>query len=328
MTVNVLVTGGAGYIGSHACKTLYQLGYNPITIDNMVTGWKDAVKFGPLEEVDLLCREDVDEIFRKYKPHAVMHFAAYSQVGESVLDPVKYWRNNILGSLNLFQSCVDFGCKNVIFSSTCAVYGDQHKVVLTEETAQNPSNAYGSSKRAIEEILMQISKASELNYVIFRYFNVAGADPEGEIGEFHQPETHLIPLILDVVNEDRGSITVFGTDYETTDGTCIRDYIHVSDLIDAHILGLHWLGSGNTSKIFNLGTGSGFSVREVIQCVEAITNRSVPVIEGMRRDGDCARLVSGSMSARQELGWEPKRSTLANMISDAWGWHKKRNYEK
>ena len=325
---NVIVTGGAGYIGSHACKALRNAGYTPITVDNLTTGWHDAVKFGPFERVDLLDQGKLSQVFELYQPHAVMHFAAYSQVGESVKDPVKYWRNNVVGSLNLLQACAEHGCERVIFSSTCATYGDLDNVVLTEVSEQHPVNAYGSSKRAVEEMLRQISESVGLNYAIFRYFNVAGADPEGDVGEFHQPETHLIPLILDAIDGKRDNITIFGTDYGTPDGTCIRDYVHVCDLVDAHVLGLKWLENGGSKKVFNLGTGTGFSVREVIEHAGIVTNRHVPVFEGDRREGDCVKLVSGSELARVELGWVPKRSTLSHMITDAWRWHQAGGYDK
>ena len=324
----VFVTGGAGYIGSHACKALRLAGYLPVTLDNLSTGWFDSVKFGPLEIVDLLDSEKLDSVFDRYKPKAVMHFASFSQVGESVIDPAKYWRNNVIGSLNLFQVCTKHGCERVIFSSTCATYGDQDNIVLTETTAQRPINAYGSSKRAVEEMLRQISKSAGLKYAIFRYFNVAGADPDSEIGEFHQPETHLIPLILDAIDGKRDAITIFGTDYATPDGTCIRDYVHVCDLVEAHILGLKWLENGGTDKIYNLGTGTGFSVREVIEHAGIVTNRDVPIIEGERRAGDCTKLVSSSELARVELGWEPKRSSLKHMITDAWRWHQMGYYRE
>lgn len=327
-TKNILVTGGAGYIGSHACKALNKAGYIPIAFDNLSTGWREAVKYGPLEVGDLLNISDVDSIFRKYSPSAVMHFAAFSQVGESVANPEKYWRNNVLGSLNLFQACVSHGCDNVIFSSTCATYGEHDNIVLTETSHQRPVNAYGASKRAVEEILQQMSGSSNMKSVIFRYFNVAGADPDGDLGEFHIPETHLIPLVLDAVDGKGGAITIFGTDYDTVDGTCVRDYIHVSDLVDAHVLGLKWLEAGGSKKIFNLGTGSGFSVREVINHAGIVTKQNVPVNEGPRRSGDCAKLVSGSEKARKELGWEPKRSTLKTIITDAWRWHQTGGYTK
>ena len=323
---NIIVTGGAGYIGSHACKALKAAGYTPITIDNLITGWRDAVKFGPFEQVDLCDRDQLDPIFEKYKPAAVMHFAALSQVGESMKEPEKYWRNNVLGSLNLIEACVKHNVKNFVFSSTCATYGDQDNVVLDENSTQLPINSYGASKKAVEEILWNMEQAYGLNSVIFRYFNVAGADPDGEIGEFHQPETHLVPLILQAIDGQRDAFTIFGTDYETPDGTCIRDYVHVCDLVDAHILGLRHLEGGGASSVFNLGTGSGFSVRAMIKEAGAITNRPVPVVEGDRRPGDCTKLVSGSQKAKDVLGWNPQRSTPKEMITDAWRWHNSGNY--
>ena len=323
---NIFVTGGAGYIGSHACKALKAAGYTPITIDNLITGWRDAVKFGPFEQVDLCDRDQLDPIFETYKPAAVMHFAALSQVGESMKEPEKYWRNNVLGSLNLIEACVKHDVKNFVFSSTCATYGDQDNVVLDENSTQLPINSYGASKKAVEEILWNMEQAYDLNSVIFRYFNVAGADPEGEIGEFHQPETHLVPLILQAIDGQRDALTIFGTDYQTPDGTCIRDYVHVCDLVDAHILGLRHLEGGGASSVFNLGTGSGFSVRAMIKEAGAITNRPVPVVEGDRRPGDCTKLVSGSQKAKDVLGWNPQRSTPKEMITDAWRWHNSGNY--
>jgi UDP-glucose 4-epimerase len=324
--VNVLVTGGAGYIGSHACKALAAAGFTPVTFDNFVTGWRDAVKFGPMVEGDLLNRADIDAAFAEYKPVAVMHFAALSQVGDSMTQPGLYWRNNVQGSLNLIEAAVAANCKNFVFSSTCATYGDHDNVVLDEDTVQLPINAYGASKRAIEDILRDFEVAHGLKNVIFRYFNVAGADPDGEVGEFHQPETHLVPLMLDAIDGKRDALTIFGTDYDTPDGTCIRDYVHVCDLIDAHVLGLNWLLDGKPSRIFNLGTGTGFSVREVIDRSREVTNRAVPIKEGARRPGDCTKLVSGSTRAAAELGWMPKRSTMSQMISDAWRWHQTGHY--
>ncbi len=323
----ILVTGGAGYIGSHACKALKDAGYIPLTFDNFATGWRDAVKFGPIEEGDLLDRARLDAIFEKHQPSAVMHFAALSQVGESMKEPGKYWRNNVLGSLNLIEAAVAAGCMDFVFSSTCATYGDQDGVTLDENSAQHPINAYGASKRAIEEILRDFEASHGLRHVIFRYFNVAGADPEAEVGEFHQPETHLIPLMLDAIAGKRDALTIFGTDYETHDGTCIRDYVHVCDLVDAHVLGLRWLADGKDSRVFNLGTGSGFTVREVIDHSRAVTNQEVPYVEGDRRPGDCTKLVSGSSRAETELGWTPTRSDLKTMISDAWRWHQSGHYD-
>jgi len=325
---HVIVTGGAGYIGSHACKALAQAGFVPVTFDNLVTGWEDAVKFGPFENGDLLDRARLDAVFETYKPVAVMHFAALSQVGESMSEPAKYWRNNVQGSLNLIEATVAAGVRNFVFSSTCATYGDHDNVTLNEDVEQVPINAYGASKRAIEDMLRDFEGPFGLQSVIFRYFNVAGADPDAEVGEFHQPETHLVPLMLDAIDGKRDALTIHGTDYETPDGTCIRDYVHVCDLVDAHVLGLRWLQDGNGSRVFNLGTGTGFSVREVIDHSRAVTNRAVPYVEGPRRPGDCTKLVSGSTRAKKELGWEPKRSKMDLMIADAWRWHQTGHYDK
>tara|TARA_R110002072_G_scaffold401_10_gene2684 strand:+ start:3439 stop:4425 length:987 start_codon:yes stop_codon:yes gene_type:complete len=327
MMGNVLVTGGAGYIGSHACKALKAAGFTPVTFDNLVTGWQDAVKFGPFEQGDLLDRTRVDQVFAQYQPIAVMHFAALSQVGESMAAPGKYWRNNVFGSLTLIEAAVAARCLNFVFSSTCATYGDQDNVILDENSTQFPINAYAASKRAIEEILRDFEVSNGLRSVIFRYFNVAGADPDGEVGEFHQPETHLVPLMLDAIDGKRDALTIFGTDYDTPDGTCIRDYVHVCDLVDAHVLGLKWLQEGKPSRVFNLGTGSGFSVREVIDHSREVTNRAVPFKQGERRAGDCTKLVSGSQRAMDELGWKPDRSTLRQMITDAWRWHQTGHYD-
>ena len=317
----VLVTGGAGYIGSHACKVLQQSGFIPVTFDNLVTGWRDAVKFGPFEQGDLLNKRDIDRVFEKHSPVAVMHFAALSQVGESIQKPGLYWHNNVMGSLNLIQTAVEHDCMDFVFSSTCATYGEQDGVVLDEDSMQHPINAYGTSKRAVENILADYQATYGLNQVIFRYFNVAGADPEAEIGEFHKPETHLIPLILDAVTGKRDALTIFGTDYDTPDGTCIRDYVHVCDLVEAHVLGLNWLQEGRGSRIFNLGTGDGFSVLEVVQHAEQVTKMPVPIRKGARRLGDCTKLLSGSSRAVSELGWSATRSNMKQMITDAWRWH-------
>ena len=324
---NILVTGGAGYIGSHACKVLKASGFRPVTYDNLVTGWKDAVKFGPFIEGDLSDREKLDSVFREYRPSAVLHFAALSQVGESFEKPGLYWRNNIVGSLTLIEAAAEAGCLDFVFSSTCATYGEQDNVMLNEDSAQLPTNSYGSSKRAIEEILRDFSQSHGLRHVIFRYFNVAGADPDGEVGEFHRPETHLIPVVLDVIDGKRPALMINGTDYETPDGTCVRDYVHVMDLVDAHVLGLNWLREGRGNRVFNLGTGRGFSVREVAEAAKRVTNRPLEPVEGPRRAGDCSVLVSGSERAKKELGWKPQRSTLEQMIADAWKWHQNGHYD-
>ncbi|WP_415183481.1 UDP-glucose 4-epimerase GalE [Phaeovulum sp.] len=328
MTKNVLVTGGAGYIGSHACKALKAAGYVPVTFDNLVTGWRDAVRFGPFEHGDLMDRARLDEVFAKWQPVAVMHFAALSQVGESMSDPGRYWRGNVCASLNLIEAAVAAQCLDFVFSSTCATYGDQDGVVLNEATPQAPINAYGASKRAIENMLTDFGAAHGLRSVIFRYFNVAGADPEGEVGEHHRPETHLIPLILEAIDGKRPALTIFGTDYPTPDGTCIRDYVHVADLADAHVLGLKWLAAGKGSSVFCLGSGTGYSVRQIVDAARSITNRNVPLVEGPRRAGDATQLVSGSVRAFAELGWAPQRADVAAMIADAWRWHQTGHYER
>ncbi len=325
---HVLVTGGAGYIGSHACKALAGVGFIPVAFDNLSTGWAEAVRFGPLVQGDLLDRAAVEAAFARYRPVAVMHFAALSLVGDSMKDPGRYWRVNTGAALNLIEAAVAQGCLNFVFSSTCATYGDQDGVMLDETTPQRPINAYGGSKRAIEDMLRDFGAASGLQHVIFRYFNVAGADPEGELGEQHRPETHLIPLMLDAIEGRRPALTLFGTDYPTPDGTCVRDYVHVSDLVQAHVLGLQWLLDGRGNREFNLGSGRGFSVKEVIEASRHVTNRAVPVIEGPRRAGDAASLVSGSQRAVEELGWRPERSTLQQMISDAHGWSQKPGYSR
>ena len=329
----VLVTGGAGYIGSHACKVLAGAGYVPVTYDNLCTGWREAVKFGPFEQGDLMDRVRLDAVFAAHQPVAVMHFAALSQVGEAMREPGKYWRGNVCASLNLIEAAVAAGCLDFVFSSTCATYGDHDGVVLDEATPQTPLNAYGASKRAIEDMLIDFGASDRLRSVIFRYFNVAGADPDAEVGECHRPETHLIPVILEAIDGRRPALTIHGTDYPTEDGTCIRDYVHVMDLVDAHVLGLDRLltgrgaKSGGGAEVFCLGTGSGFSVREVIDHARRTTNRAVPLNEGPRREGDAVKLVSGSRRAGEVLGWTPARSTLPQMIGDAWRWHQTGGYD-
>lgn len=326
MSQNILVTGGAGYIGSHACKALLQNGYNPITIDSLSTGWQEAVKFGPFEKVDLLDRKGLDQVFLKYKPKAIMHFASFSQVGESVQRPEKYWRNNLVGSLNLLETAIKHNCLDFIFSSTCATYGDHDGIILDENTPQIPSNPYGTSKKAVESMIQEFAVSKGLRFIIFRYFNVAGADPENEIGEFHRPETHLIPLILDVVSGKSDYVTIFGDDFNTKDGSCVRDFVHVCDIVEAHLLGLNWLKSGKPSRVFNLGSGAGFSVFDVIEAVKKITGHNIPTRIGSSRPGDCAKLVSGSATVERELGWVAKRSALNQIISDAWQWHRVGGY--
>lgn len=318
--VKVLVTGGAGYIGAHACKALKRAGFSPVVFDNLSTGHIEAVKFGPFFQGDLTDRSSVEAAFTEHRPEAVLHFAALSQVGESYTDPALYWRENVLGALNLVEATLGAGIRHFVFSSTCATYGDQDGVLLEEDTPQRPINAYGGSKLAIEQMLADFG-AHGLESVVFRYFNVAGADPDGEVGEDHDPETHLVPLVLDAIARRRGPLTVFGTDYDTPDGTAIRDYVHVSDLADAHVQGLDWLRADKGSRTFCLGTGKSYSVREVIDAAQAVTNAKVPHLEGPRRHGDAVRLICGSKRAREELGWTPKRSDMATMLRDAHRWH-------
>ena len=323
MTGKVLVTGGAGYVGAHACKALAQSGFTPVVFDNLSTGWADAVKWGPLVRGDVMDRGAIDAALAEHRPVAVMHVAALSLVGDAMEKPARYWRENVGGALNLLEACVSAGVTTFVQSSTCATYGDQDGTLLTETTPQRPTNAYGGSKLAVEAILKDFGAAFGINHVIFRYFNVAGADPAAEIGEQHVPETHLIPLMLESVAGKRPALTIFGTDYPTPDGTCVRDYVHVSDLAEAHVLGLRHLLAGRGSDVFCLGTGRGFSVKEVIEASRTVTNREVPVVIGARRPGDAASLVLSSLRATDELGWTPRRSSLRQMIGDAWAWAQK-----
>jgi UDP-glucose 4-epimerase len=298
-----------------------------VVFDNLSTGWAEAVKWGPLAQGDLMDRASIDLAIATHRPVAVMHFAALSQVSEAMQDPARYWRENVGGALNLWAACAAARVRNVVLSSTCATYGDHGGAHLTEDTPQRPINAYGGSKLAVERALMDFGTAFGLRHVVFRYFNVAGADPEGELGEQHQPETHLIPLMLDAVAGKGPALTVHGSDYPTADGTCVRDYVHVTDLAEAHVLGLRRLLEGKGNDVYCLGTGHGYSVREVIDASRAVTNREVPVILGARRPGDAASLVLTSSRARSELCWKPQRSTLHQMIEDAWAWAQKPGFK-
>lgn len=321
----VLVTGGAGYIGSHACKALARAGYLPVTFDNLVFGHKWAVKWGPLETGDLSDRERLDRVLDEYRPGAVMHFAAYAYVGESVTNPGKYYRNNVGGSLTLIEAMRDHGINRLIFSSTCATYGVPQALPIVETTPQRPINPYGMSKLMVEQMLADFGTAHGLNWIALRYFNAAGADPDNEIGEEHDPETHLIPLVLDAASGRRENITVFGTDHETPDGTCLRDYIHVTDLADAHVKALAALESGLQSCAINLGNGHGHSVREVIDAARRVTGTDFPVRYGPAREGDPAALISDAGLAARLLGWKPQIGDLDEIIRTAWAWHQRRN---
>ncbi len=324
----VLVTGGAGYVGSHTVLALKQKGYNIVILDNLVYGHRDIVEsvlgvelvVGDISDYSLLIR-----LFRKYPISAVIHFAAYAYVGESVKKPQKYYRNNVVGTLTLLEAMVACNLNKIVFSSTCATYGIPDSNPISENQPQNPISPYGASKLTVERILQDFYTAYQLQSVTFRYFNAAGADPKGRLGEDHMPEPHLIPLTLYTALGKREYISIFGTDYPTPDGTCIRDYIHVSDLADAHILGLEYLLDGGETDLFNLGNGSGFSVREVIDTARLITGQDIAVVESSRRPGDPPILVSGSEKARCILGWQPQYSDLPQILSDAWRWHQKRH---
>ena len=319
----VLVTGGAGYIGSHTCKALARAGYRPVTYDSLVHGHASAVKWGPLEQGDICDRARLDAVIAAYNPVAVLHFAAFAYVGESVTDPGKYIRNNVCGSLTLLEAMRDHQISSIVFSSTCATYGTPDALPIHEDTPQRPINPYGATKLYVERMLSDFGNAHALRSIALRYFNAAGADPDNEIGESHDPETHLIPLVLDAASGRRTNVTVLGTDYDTPDGTCVRDFIHVTDLADAHVKALQRLAGGGASSAYNLGIGQGHSVRDVIDAVERTTARKVPVAYGPRRAGDPATLVSAAAKAREALGWQPRITSLDEIVATAWSWHQK-----
>ncbi len=327
-TETILVTGGAGYIGSHAVLALQQAGYRVVILDNLVYGHQDLVE--DVLQAELVVGSTLDQgllenLFAQDCFAAVMHFSAYAYVGESVTNPSKYYSNNVVGSLTLLDTMVAAGVKNLVFSSTCATYGVPQMLPIPEDHPQQPINPYGTTKLMVERMLADYDHAYDLRSVCFRYFNAAGAHPEGILGEDHDPETHLIPLILQTALGKRAAIHVYGTDYPTPDGTCIRDYIHVCDLADAHVLGLQYLLKGGETTVFNLGNGNGFSVRQVIEAAEQVTGRSIPVVESDRRPGDPPSLVGGSQRARQVLGWNPQYNSIDTILSHAWGWHRQRH---
>ncbi|MFT0799395.1 UDP-glucose 4-epimerase GalE [Synechococcus sp. R5-12] len=325
--MRLLVTGGAGYIGSHTCKALAASGHLPITYDNLVYGHPWAVRWGPLEIGDLADRQRLDQVIQHYRPEGVIHFAAYAYVGESVKDPGKYYRNNVAGSLSLLEAMRDHGIPYLVFSSTCATYGVPERIPIPESHPQRPINPYGQSKLMVEQILQDFQVAHGIRSISLRYFNAAGADPDGEIGEAHDPETHLIPLVLEAAGGQRPHITVFGDDYDTPDGTCIRDYIHVTDLAQAHVLAVEALASGRPIQpAYNLGNGQGFSVKEVIATAAAVTGKRIPVQMGARRPGDPPRLVGDAGAILRDLNWKPLYTDLAEIIQTAWRWHQKRPY--
>lgn len=322
----ILVTGGAGYIGSHTNKELYRRGYKTVVYDNLVYGHKESVKWGILEIGDLSDKERLESVFKNYPIEAVIHFAAYAYVGESVTEPAKYYNNNVCNTIHLLDMMRKYKVNDMIFSSTCATYGVPDKMPITEDMPQNPVNPYGATKKMVEWILEDYHRAYGLNYCCLRYFNAAGADPDGEIGESHTPETHLIPLILDAASGKRESICVFGTDYPTEDGTCVRDYIHVTDLADAHIRALEYLKQGGESTCFNLGNGNGDSVRHVIEVVKQITGKKFIVKEEKRRAGDPPMLIGSAAKAEKVLGWKPQYKEIETIVEHAWKWHEKKMY--
>lgn len=318
----ILITGGAGYIGSHVSKELLRQGHLPVIYDNLQTGHREATQHAQFIEGDLANAKKLRETFESVSIDSIMHFAADCQVGESIENPLKYFNNNIKNSLQLVEIMMEFGITKFIFSSSAAVYGEPKKIPIPEEHPCLPVNPYGETKWIFERVLQRLHDAKKLNFISLRYFNAAGADPEGELGEDHFPETHLIPIsILAAINGK--AIPIFGTDYGTPDGTCIRDYIHVTDLARAHILALERLESGGTSGIYNLGNGNGYSVKEVIETVRQMTGMKVETIETPRRPGDPARLVAGSEKIKRELGWTPKYPDLSTIVNTAWQWHRK-----
>jgi UDP-glucose 4-epimerase len=328
MTEMILVTGGAGYIGSHATKVLKENGYEVIVLDNLVYGHQEIVEdvlgvkliVGDIGDYQL-----VSQIFADYPISAVMNFAAYTYVGESITDPRKYYRNNVMKTLSLLEAMVDASIKKFVFSSTCATYGLPQEVPLVETHPQVPINPYGRSKLMVENILADFDHAYGLKSICLRYFNAAGADPSGQLGEDHSPETHLIPLVLLTALGQRDHISVFGSDYPTPDGTCVRDYIHVLDLAEAHLLALKYLQTRNQSDAFNLGNGNGFSVKEVIDVAKKISGKDFKVKFEDRRPGDPAALIGSAEKAKNLLGWQPSRNNLATIIEHAFEWHKKRH---
>ena len=321
--MDILVTGGAGYIGSHCCKELHRRGYTPVTLDNLVYGHRENVRWGPFFEGSIDERGVLDNIFKQHKILAALHFAAFAYVGESVTNPKKYYQNNLKGTIGLLDALITHGVKHFIFSSSCATYGIPGKIPIDETHTQHPINPYGKTKWMVEEILKDYSIAYPIDFMSLRYFNAAGADSEAEIGEDHDPETHLIPLVLDVAKGRSDKVNVFGTDYDTEDGSCIRDYIHVTDLADAHVLALEKLLEGHPSEFINLGTGKGYSVLKVIEIASKVTGIDISYDVTERRPGDPAILIAANDKAHRVLGWSPRYPDLNTIVASAWKWHSK-----
>jgi UDP-glucose-4-epimerase GalE len=321
--MRILVTGGAGFIGSHTAKHLAAAGHQPVVFDDMSQGHEWAVKWGPLERGSLADRSRLREVFGDHQIDGVVHFAASALVGESMIDPARYFENNTVGTLNLLETMREANVRTLVFSSTCATFGNPVRVPIDETHPQAPVNPYGESKLMVEKMLRWYGEIHGLRWMALRYFNAAGADPDGEIGEDHDPETHLIPLVIGAALGTRPPVRIFGTDYPTPDGTAVRDYIHVADLADAHLRALDRLGAGETSQAVNLGTGQGQSVRNVIDTVSRVGGRSVPVMESPRRPGDPGELVAAPGRARQVLGWTCRYAALETIVRHAWAWHEK-----
>jgi UDP-glucose 4-epimerase len=321
--MNILVVGGAGYIGSHMVKRLLKDGHHVIVVDNLSSGYKDAILTKTIFEVDIADQKNLSKVFEENSIDAVFHFASFIQVGESVTNPAKYYRNNVAATLSLLEVMVKFKVMHFVFSSTAAVFGNPDYSPIDENHPKEPINPYGQSKLMVEKILEDFDRAYGLKSVSLRYFNAAGADPEGELGERHIPETHLIPLVLQAASGRRDSISVFGQDYETPDGTCVRDYIHINDLADAHVKAIYYLKKGNSSAAFNLGNGKGFSVKKIIDAAVKVTGKKIPVKYAERRAGDPAILVADASLAQNVLGWTPEYQNVEDIISHAWAWEEK-----
>jgi len=324
--MHVLITGGAGYIGSHTAKALAKAGLYPVVVDNLQRGHRGSVQWGPLIEADIADREVMRKVFQRYPIEAVVHFAAFAYVGESMRTPDLYFRNNVVNTLNLLDAMRDEGVGKIVFSSSCATYGYPRQIPIPEDHVQHPVNPYGESKLMVERLLHWYGSIFGLSWAALRYFNAAGADPEGELGEDHDPETHLIPLAIAAGMGLIPHLEIYGTDYDTPDGTCIRDYLHVADLADAHLAALKNLCSGGASTAFNLGTGSGHSVREVAAMVEKVTGHEVPVKEVGRRPGDPPCLIADAARSASVLGWQPRYSSLKQIVQTAWNWKTRCNH--
>ena len=323
MTRAVLVAGGAGFVGAHTCKSLAQAGFLPVVLDNLSTGHQEFIRWGPLVQADLRDTAVIADTIRRHACVAVLHFAAFAYVGESVSEPAKYYDNNVAGTLSLLAGMRTAGCNALVFSSTCAVYGQPSQVPIVEDTPPAPINPYGASKLMVECILSDFRPAYGLRSIALRYFNACGADPDNEIGELRDPETHLIPRAMMALQGHIDDFAVFGTDFDTSDGTAIRDYVHVADLADAHVAALEQLLGGSPGGVFNLGTGRGYSVQEVLQAIEQEAGERLPGVAGPRRSGDPAVLIADPARARRNLGFDPKRSDLPTIVRTAWAWHRR-----